>query len=435
MIARKLLGRIPLGLQRVHPRDSVLGPYSLAPLGLNGILAPYSHLIALAFQPRYWNSTRRTPDGFTLMEANFALFWGLAIQIYESTLVSDRAPFDRFMAGSNTALTQEQLQGLLVFLNQGARGNLPEVDAAIAQAEAALHVPIGAGNCVSCHGGPEFTDAAFTSLSEEGELELIELEDTAALVGGVLAVSAEQGLLDNGFSNIGVRPANEDPGRGRRENNFPLAFTRHALDPALEFLLEGVGAELPCGGAGQPACPSKVQVDGAFKVPGLRNVELTGPYFHNGGQATLSQVVEFYDRQGDFGDVNIDNLDRDMAFVDLDEGDEEPLVAFLLGLTDERVRQEQAPFDHPQILVPDGGTFGSERRRINVPAVGAGGRPAAGDGGPGAARGSPGATVGGPGAGDLRSGATGGRLGATGGRPVATGRRPVATGVELGATG
>jgi cytochrome c peroxidase len=28
-------------------------------------------------------------------------------------------------------------------------------------------------------------------------------------------------------------------------------------------------------------------VDGAFKAPTLRNVELTGPYFHNGGQATL----------------------------------------------------------------------------------------------------------------------------------------------------
>lgn len=41
----------------------------------------------------------------------------------------------------------------------------------------------------------------------------------------------------------------------------------------------------------------------------MRNVELTAPYFHNGGQATLRQVVEFYNRGGDFADVNQANLD------------------------------------------------------------------------------------------------------------------------------
>jgi hypothetical protein len=119
-------------------------------------------------------------------------------------------------------------------------------------------------------------------------------------------------------------------------------------------------------------------VDGAFKVPGLRNVELTGPYFHNGGQATLAQVVEFYDRQSDFGDVNIEFLDSNMVFILLGEADDEPLVEFLLALTDERVRQEQAPFDHPQLRVPDGGTFANEQPLVEAPAVGAGGRPAAG---------------------------------------------------------
>ena len=42
----------------------------------------------------------------------------------------------------------------------------------------------------------------------------------------------------------------------------------------------------------------RVAVDGSFKVPTLRNVELTGPYFHNGGYATLEQVVDFYSRGG-----------------------------------------------------------------------------------------------------------------------------------------
>jgi cytochrome c peroxidase len=375
MVGRKLLSLRPLGLQLVDPTDSVLGRLSRFPE--RGLNTTYTALIRAAFQNKY-TSDQLTPDGFTQMEANFTLFWGLAVQLYETLLVSDAAPFDNFMAGNNAALSQEQLQGLLVFLNRGARGNLPEVDAAIAQAQAANPgLVIGAGNCVSCHGGPEFTDAAFTNLTEApGELELIEIEDTTVLFGGFLAVSTEQGLLDNGFSNIGVRPTNDDLARGGLENGFPLSFTRQMYDHP--ELLEGVieQQDFPC----RPGedCPAKHLVNGAFKIPGLRNVELTGPYFHNGGQATLSQVVEFYDRQGDFGDVNIDNLDRNMAFIDLDEPDEEPLVAFMLALTDERVRQEQAPFDHPQLFVPDGGTFAREQPRIEVPAVGARGRPAAG---------------------------------------------------------
>ena len=65
-------------------------------------------------------------------------------------------------------------------------------------------------------------------------------------------------------------------------------------------------------------------------------------------------MVEFYDRQGDFGDVNIADLDRNMIFIALDEVDEAPLVEFLLALTDDRVRHKTAPFDHPQLFVPNG---------------------------------------------------------------------------------
>ena len=36
---------------------------------------------------------------------------------------------------------------------------------------------------------------------------------------------------------------------------------------------------------------------GAFKVPSLRNVAITGPYFHNGKFATLREVVSFYVRR------------------------------------------------------------------------------------------------------------------------------------------
>jgi cytochrome c peroxidase len=384
MIGRKLLGLgvTPLGSQLVDPTDSVLGPLSGAPLpGLN---TTYTALIQAAFAPKYWNGGQVQIGGqqFSQMEANFTLFWGLAVQRYEQTLVSDRTPFDRFMEGSNTALNQQQLQGLLTFINQGAKGNLPGVDAAIGAAQSALGVKIGAGNCLNCHGGPAFTEAADLS---------IELEDTAKLVNGLLALDTPGGgLLDNGFANIGARTNNDDRGRGGTENGFPLSFVRQARNPNLNFLLTGtntIGLALPCNAPGvAPAlnsptaapCSARDLTDGAFKVPDLRNVELTGPYFHNGGQATLHQVVKFYERQSDFAHLNITNLDGNLVFIDLANIDEGPLVAFLLSLTDNRVRNEQAPFDHPQILVPNGGTFGAEQPPMVVPAVGAGGRPARG---------------------------------------------------------
>jgi cytochrome c peroxidase len=357
----------PLGQQVVHPSDSVLGVLSRYPE--QGLNTYYTNLVQQAFQPKYWNGSGVAMEGeiCTQMEVNFALFFGMAILLYERTLVSDQTPFDRFMAGDNTALTKEQLRGFLVFINQGRGRNPPAVESAIASAG----VPIGAGNCVSCHSGPEFTSAAFTHLRKGSQLELMASGDTPVVINGFLALGSDKGSADNGFANIGVRPTSEDLGRGGTEGGFPLAFVRQASDTNLHFLLPP-NTELGT------TYPTNVQVDGAFKVPGLRNVELTGPYFHNGGQATLAQVVNFYQRQGDFSDVNLATLDRNMALVSLAEYDHEPLVKFLLALTDERVRQEQAPFDHPRIMVPVGGTFGNEQPFVEIPAVGSAGRPAAG---------------------------------------------------------
>jgi cytochrome c peroxidase len=97
---------------------------------------------------------------------------------------------------------------------------------------------------------------------------------------------------------------------------------------------------------------------GGAKVPSLRNVELTGPYFHNGGKLTLRQVVNFYAHGGDFPITN--GANKDFHVVDLDHevptvlgpADRVALTAFLLALTDERVAREQAPFDRPELFIP-----------------------------------------------------------------------------------
>ena len=67
--------------------------------------------------------------------------------------------------------------------------------------------------------------------------------------------------------------------------------------------LDGFGKPLATS---LPTDDSPASARGRFKTPGLRNVEFTGPYFHNGGQATLGQVMEFYNRGGDFP-VNASN--------------------------------------------------------------------------------------------------------------------------------
>jgi hypothetical protein len=141
-----------------------------------------------------------------------------------------------------------------------------------------------------------------------------------------------------------------------------------------------------------PAAPNPERgsnIDGSFKIPHVRNIEMTGPYFHNGGTLTLKQAVEFYARHGDFADVNDPNIDVGLAMVqNIGHADADLIVKFLLSLTDERVRMEQAPFDHPQLFVPNGQDPGTNHpgfTRLGVtgyaadnylvlPAVGAQGR-------------------------------------------------------------
>jgi len=398
-IGKKMLSLTPLGKQMVHPEDSVLGPLSRALLsgqrtlqGNPGLSTTYTDMIRAAFQPRYWNSDRivtfpggvmtignpgtpQTTDEFTQMEANFSLFFGLALQMYQATLVSDDTPFDRFQEGDDTALTLQQQRGLNFFL--------------------------GNGRCFECHNTPLFTNV---TVPTGGGAERM-------LMGGV-----GEGFYDSGFYNIGetlnmgvMLPTGDtattetyDIGRGGSDPfGVPLSNVRRAflkeqclLDPAQCALHPDLAPHIdsigPCFGS--PCDLRRAAVDGAFKTPGLRNLDLTGPYFHTGSGATLLDVVEFYDRGGNFPELNILNLDPAIVVLGIpDPAIEEDLMAFLRALTDERVRNEIAPFDHPQIFIPNGHPGGPTGLTctnsttgtacddlLEIPALGAGGRPAEG---------------------------------------------------------
>lgn len=134
---------------------------------------------------------------------------------------------------------------------------------------------------------------------------------------------------DNSFHNIGVRPPNEDRGRG--------AVTNDPIN------------------------------DGEFRTTTLRNVELHAPYMHNGRFATLEEVVEFYNRGGDHDAPNINRgFIRPLGLTTQEKAD---LVAFMKRpLTDPRVVSELPPFDRPQLY--------TESNR--VPQLSGTGRPGAG---------------------------------------------------------
>ncbi len=66
----------PLGRQEVYFTDSTLGPYKN--WGGKGLWTNYNDLVRKAFKEEWWGSARFYADGFTQMEANFGLYWGLA---------------------------------------------------------------------------------------------------------------------------------------------------------------------------------------------------------------------------------------------------------------------------------------------------------------------------------------------------------------------
>ena len=69
-----------------------------------------------------------------------------------------------------------------------------------------------------------------------------------------------------------------------------------------------------------------------FKVPSLRNVEVTGPYMHDGSISSLSEVVDHYNGGGN-GHMQQSELIRPLQLTNEEKTD---LVEFLYALTDQK---------------------------------------------------------------------------------------------------
>jgi cytochrome c peroxidase len=466
-VGKKMVSLRPLALQFVHPQDSVLGPLSraiLTPFGIQGQkglkATTYADMIKAAFQPQWWNlsaglAVAKTPataaatansmadDGsfghgnsqvlgpatqvpkgtastaaattYTQMELNFSLFFGLAVQAYEATLVSDQTPFDAFMGAPNPV---RQLNGQPC--PSGGCPSVPPNPAALTtQQSLGLTIFTDDNNnlgthCADCHIPPVTTGHTVLDYQPDSQ-GVPSLAQGEAIEFMIMGDNLEEANYDHGMYNIGIRrscvlgvdpstcPAhNEDKGRGATAPNKPAfqnPLTNNTPFPLslveLTALRESTLCNTPTGCLppdvarfipNVPMLPRRV-TNGAFKAPNLRNIKFSGPYFHVGDSATLRQVVEFYTRGGNFPNTNLHDKTVDvdgippLAFPEFNPDAEtriEALVSFLAeGLKDSRVAFEQAPFDHPQLIIPNGSPQGNPGADvlITIPPVGMNGRP------------------------------------------------------------
>ncbi|MBV9173909.1 MAG: cytochrome C peroxidase [Chloroflexi bacterium] len=350
-IGHKLLNVQPLGLQQVSTSDSVLG--GLAKSG-GGLRVQYSDLIHAAFNSQLWSSNQPvTINGksYSETEANFGLFWGLSVKAYMETLVANNSPVDQFFDGNQSALGDSARRGLNIFQSFNGVAPDPTNSNNTIQVTLSTGAPADA-RCITCHGGPETTNANIDNVQGQ-RLERMNLRNATCAI------------YDQGFLTTGVRPLNDDPAvAGLDPFNNSFAETFLAQQGTLTRLVPGVAQDTPPYGLNVTANPKVTgpplgattncenqNIQSAFKAPQLRNVELTGPYFHNGGQLTLMQVVDFYNRGGDFDNAQVD---ENMHSLGMGEQDKIDVVNFLLALTDERVAHEQAPFDHPSLCAANG---------------------------------------------------------------------------------
>lgn len=73
---------------------------------------------------------------------------------------------------------------------------------------------------------------------------------------------------------------------------------------------------------------------GKFKVPTLRNIEITGPYMHDGSMETLEEVIAHYESGGH----NHPNKSKLIQSFDLTEQERDELISFLKSLTDKQLK-------------------------------------------------------------------------------------------------
>ena len=168
-----------------------------------------------------------------------------ALAVFEATLITPNAPFDRFLRGDATALDADQKAGLTLFMDKG---------------------------CSSCHSG--------------------------VAVGGSM------------YAKFGA-----------------------VSPPDLKYL--------PPGDTGRQSVTGQTSDAYNFKVPTLRNIALTAPYFHTGSEQDLAKVVL--------------TMGKSQLGQSLTQSETDQIVAFLQSLTGDqpKIVFPQLPASNARSPLPD----------------------------------------------------------------------------------
>jgi cytochrome c peroxidase len=263
-IGRKVLATTPLSVQSVSKTDSVLG--ALVKSSGYGLNTTYASLIQQAFDPSWWGGPAQkyrmdttshqwvvdNASGYTQPEINFSMFWGLAIQLYESTLITAGSTKTEFDVRQDRGTSK----GGGLVLTTGFAGpptnntctvtliNDPARDADLRLLErgckifARLSGPpfpdgVKGGNCFVCHNATAGGAAGNGTPSHHRLLtEGTTVQGEAfSLFLTVTDVNGKNDLRDQGGSVLGLREALSDPMSGGVDPyGGPLSYGRQLLN-------------------------------------------------------------------------------------------------------------------------------------------------------------------------------------------------------------
>ena len=212
---------------------------------------------------------------------------GQAIAAFERTLLAGGSAFDRFYYGKDdTALGAAAKRGFEVFR--------------------------GKGRCVACH-----------------------------IINEDYALFTDQALHNTGLGYL----ASMAPRGGRRKVEV-------APGTSVQYELAAVAdaSEVPPNDLGRYEVTEDPDDRWKFRTPGLRNVDMTRPYMHNGSLSTLEDVIAFYDGGGIPNEL-LDPLIQPLGLTAAERAD---LVSFLRSLTSPAVdelmtRVQQAEIGNPKV--------------------------------------------------------------------------------------
>ncbi|TAG02372.1 MAG: hypothetical protein EAZ43_09565 [Betaproteobacteria bacterium] len=194
-----------------------------------------------------------------------------SLAAYQATLVSPRTAFDEF-------------RDALAAGDSKAAAKYPEA------AQRGLKLFVGTGQCFFCHSGPSFTNGEFADI---GRPFFTAGGADPGRWGGL------QQLLKSPYNRLGkFSDASADA----------AIATKHVLVEPRNF--------------------------GEFKVPTLRGLAATAPYFHNGSARTIGEVVRHYSAL-DETRLHADG-EKILRALKLTAEQQQDLVAFLLSLSPAR---------------------------------------------------------------------------------------------------